>query len=137
MSTELFTQADLEQMAELGITEDEARRQLAILARGQRWATLVRPCTVGDGIVQLDPQDQERFISRWQAGADEGRISAFVPASGAATRMFAFLQRIRNEVDEVTLDTAAEICGRASGDFREFRVFVRVTGGVCLFGTPG
>ena len=125
MSTELFTQADLEQMAELGITEDEARRQLAILARGQRWATLVRPCTVGDGIVQLDPQDQERFISRWQAGADEGRISAFVPASGAATRMFAFLQRIRNEVDEVTLDTAAEICGRASGDFREFRVFVR------------
>ena len=125
MTKNLFTQADLEQMKELGITEDKAGRQLAILAKGQRWAALVRPCTPGDGIVKVDPEDQERFISRWQGGADEGRLSAFVPASGAATRMFAFLQHIRNEVDKVTLDRTAEIFGRASGDYREFRVFVR------------
>jgi hypothetical protein len=124
MSTKLFSQADLEQMKELGITEDKARRQLAILAKGRRWAALVRPCTPGDGIVKLDPEDQERLISRWQGGADEGRLSTFVPASGAATRMFAFLQRIRNGVDKVTLDRTAEIFGRTSSDYQEFRVFV-------------
>ena len=112
-------------MAELGISEEEARRQLAILAKGQRWASLVRPCTPGDGIATLDREAQQRFVSRWQEGADKGRLSCFVPASGAATRMFAFLQRIRNEVDEVTLDRTAEIFGRASDDYREFRVFVR------------
>ena len=125
MSTALFNQADLEQMKELGITEDRARRQLALLAKGRRWAALVRPGTPGDGIVKLDPEEHERFISRWQGGADEGRLSTFVPASGAATRMFAFLQRIRNGVDKVTLDRTAEIFGRTSSDYREFRVFVR------------
>jgi hypothetical protein len=125
MTENLFTQADLEQMEELGITEEEARRQLAILAKGQRWAAVVRPCTPGDGIATIDRQDQERFIGRWQEAADKGRLTAFVPASGAATRMFAFLQRIRNEVDEVTLERTAEIIGRTSGDYREFRVFAR------------
>jgi hypothetical protein len=125
MTKNLFTEADLEQMEELGITEEEARRQLAILAKGQRWAALVRPCTPGDGIATIDREDQERFISRWREGAAKGRLSAFVPASGAATRMFAFLQRIRNEVAEVTLERTAEIIGRTSDDYREFRVFVR------------
>ena len=91
MTKNLFTQTDLEQMEKLGITEEEARRQLAILEKGQRWAALVRPCTPGDGIAILDPEDQERLISRWQEGADKGRLSAFLPASGAATRMFAFV----------------------------------------------
>ena len=124
MKADLFTEADLEQMAKLGITEDEARRQLAILEKGQRWTALERPCTPGDGIAILDPEDQERFISRWQEGADKGRLSGFLPASGAATRMFAFLQRIRNQVDRVTLKGAADKFGQASDDYREFRIFV-------------
>jgi hypothetical protein len=124
MKADLFTEADLEQMEKLGITEDEARRQLAILKKGQRWTALERPCTAGDGIAILDPGDKERLISRWQEGADKGRLSAFVPASGAATRMFAFLQRIRNQVERVTLDGTAEKFGQSSEDYREFRVFV-------------
>jgi hypothetical protein len=124
MTDDLFTPADLEQMEELGITEDEAKRQLTILETGQRWIALERPCTPGDGIAILDPEDQERFISRWQEGADKGRLSAFLPASGAATRMFAFLQRIRNQVERVTLDGTADKFGQSSDDYREFRVFV-------------
>ena len=124
MTKNLFTQADLEQMEKLGITEEEARRQLAILEKGQRWTALERPCTPGDGITILDPEDQERLISRWEEGADKGRLSGFLPASGAATRMFAFLQRIRNQLDRVTLEGTADKFGRSSDDYREFRVFI-------------
>ena len=124
MTKNLFTQADLEHMEKLGITEDEARRQLAILEKGQRWTVLQKPCTPGDGITILDHEDQERLISRWQEGADEGRLSCFLPASGAATRMFAFLQRIRNQVDEITLEGVADRFGRSSDDYREFQVFI-------------
>ena len=124
MTNDLFTKADLEQMEKLGITEDEAKRQLAILEKGQRWTALERPCTLGDGIAVLDPEDQERFISRWQEGADKGRLSAFLPASGAASRMFAFLQHIRNQVERVTLEETADKFGQSSDDYREFRVFV-------------
>ena len=124
MTNDLFTEADLQQMEKLGITEDEARRQLAILAKGQRWTTLDRPCTTGDGIATLDPEDQAPLISRWQEGADKGRLSAFLPASGAATRMFAFLQRIRNQVERITLEGIADKFGQLSDDYREFRVLV-------------
>jgi hypothetical protein len=124
MTKNPFTQADLEQMEQMGITEEEAQRQLAILEKGQRWTALERPCTLGDGIAVLEPEDQERFISRWQEGADMGRVSAFLPASGAATRMFAFLQRIQNQVEKITLDEAADRFGQSSDDYREFRVFV-------------
>jgi len=133
MTGDLFTQADLEQMEELGITADEAKRQLAILEKGQRWIALERPCTPGDGIAILDPADQKRFISRWQEEADKGRLSAFLPASGAATRMFAFLQRIRNQVERVTLDGTADKFGQSSDDYREFRVFVESLEDFALF----
>jgi hypothetical protein len=124
MTKNPFTEADLDQMKQLGITEEEARGQMAVLEKGQRWTALERPCTPGDGIAVLDPEDQERFISRWQEGADRGRVSAFLPASGAATRMFAFLQRIQNQVERVTLDETADKFGQSSDDYREFRVFV-------------
>jgi hypothetical protein len=124
MTNDLFTQTDLEQMEKLGISEDEAKRQLAILEKGQRWTVLERPCTTGDGIAVLASEDQERFVSRWQEAAEKGRLSAFLPASGAATRMFAFLERIRNQVERVTLDETADKFGQASDDYQEFRVFV-------------
>jgi hypothetical protein len=124
MTKNPFTEADLEQMEQMGITEEEARRQMAILEKGQRWAALERPCTPGDGIEVLDPEDQERFIILWKEEADKGRLSAFVPASGAATRMFAFLQRIKNQVERVTLDKTADKFGQSSEDYREFRVFI-------------
>ena len=38
--------------------------------------------------------------------------------------MFAFLQRIRNQVERVTLDGTADKFGQSSDDYREFRVFV-------------
>ena len=47
MTNDLFTQADLEQMKQLGITEEEARRQMAILEKGPRLVSLQRPCTPG------------------------------------------------------------------------------------------
>jgi hypothetical protein len=124
MTRNLFTQADLKQMEKLGISEEEARRQLTILEKGQRWTVLERPCTPGDGITILDPEDQDYLLRRWQEGAENGRMSAFVPASGAATRMFAFLQRIRNQVDRVTLEGVAETFGESSDDYQQFRVFV-------------
>jgi hypothetical protein len=49
MTNDLFTKADLDQMKQLGITEEEARRQMAILEKGPRLVALQRPCTPGDG----------------------------------------------------------------------------------------
>jgi hypothetical protein len=124
MSTELFTKADLEQMEQLGVNEAEARKQVAILEKGPRWLSLQRPCTLGDGIVALEADDQERLLSRWKAAAAEGRLAEFLPASGAATRMFAFLQRIRNRIARVTRANMVQGDIAETTDHREFKLFI-------------
>ena len=124
MTNDLFTKADLDQMKQLGITEEEARRQMAILEKGPRLVALQRPCTPGDGIVVLDAQDQSRLLDLWSETAAKGRFSVFMPASGAATRMFAFLQRIRNQLDRVTLDKIAKKFSEISSDRRDLQVFM-------------
>ena len=71
---------------------DEARRQLALFTNPPAAANLVRPCTIGDGVVRLEPEQHPELIARWKAAAKAGRLSKFVPASGAATRMFEKLE---------------------------------------------
>ncbi len=80
--------ADLAQLADHGISAAEADRQLAQLRTGQCWTPLIRPCTTGDGVCRRMESRQTELLSRFAGAAAGGRITRFVPASGAATRMF-------------------------------------------------
>ena len=84
----VFTDQDLIQLRHRGITPEDADTQMRLLRQAPRPVVLERPCTVGDGIVQLDPSWHERLIHTARQAAAAGRIQKFVPASGAATRMF-------------------------------------------------
>jgi hypothetical protein len=108
-----LTAADLEALAARGIAPDEARRQLARLAGPPRHAALVRPCTEGDGIERVPADRVHGLLARAHAAAEAGRLSSFVPASGAASRMFRDLLawRTRPTRDRAALDAAA-----AAGD---------------------
>lgn len=88
MDASIFSPADLEVLAARGIAPAEAARQLAQLAHPPASVRLERPCTAGDGIVVLDAPAVERSLAAHAAAAAAGRVSTFVPASGAATRMF-------------------------------------------------
>ncbi len=83
-----FTPADLAQLAARGVSAGEAARQLAVLAAPPVFADLDRPCTVGDGIVRLAPERFETLLATHAVASAAGRVTAFVPASGAASRMF-------------------------------------------------
>jgi hypothetical protein len=84
----MFSPADLDQLSDRGISVDEAVAHLAQLRNPPQPVVLDRPCTVGDGILRIDPAAQAELKSRGEAAASAGRVSKFVPASGAATRMF-------------------------------------------------
>lgn len=88
MDSSAFTEADRAQLAARGIAIEEADAQLALLRTPPPPIVIDRACTVGDGITLLDPVAFDALF----ADADEviaaGRVMKFVPASGAATRMF-------------------------------------------------
>lgn len=79
--------SDERQLTERGVSLDEARRQLDLLA-GAHYAKLIRPCTVSDGIRQLDEDEIAALHALHAEAARAGRFVKFVPASGAASRMF-------------------------------------------------
>jgi hypothetical protein len=84
-----FTEAQKTQLRERGISEDEANRQLALIAApASAYVEVVRPCRLGDGIETVPQERQEELILLHGEAARQARCSKFVPASGAATRMF-------------------------------------------------
>ncbi len=54
-----------------------------------------RACSPNDGIVRLSAAESEALEAAYTVAAAAGRASVFVPASGAATRMFKGLSAIR------------------------------------------
>lgn len=90
MSHQQLKEDDYVHLGQAGISRDEAERQLAVLRAPKRPVTLVRPCTLGDGIQSIADEEQDPLISLHHETARAGRWLKFVPASGAASRMFAF-----------------------------------------------
>jgi hypothetical protein len=83
-----LTHDELRHLAARGISEAEAQRQLALLASPPPPMRLLRPCTVGDGVLRLDAFRQAELERRGADALARLRAAKFVPASGAASRMF-------------------------------------------------
>lgn len=88
MEDEKFNQGDLQEMSGLGLSESQVRGQMEMLQRSSGYLRLHRPCTLGDGIQEIPETEIEPLIQRQKEAALEGRFIKFIPASGAATRMF-------------------------------------------------
>jgi hypothetical protein len=100
----LFSAADLVAMARLGIEPAEAERHVALLTHPPAAAPLVRPCTRGDGVERLAEERHRDLLALFEAAEKGGRLSKFVPASGAASRMFQSLQRALDEAEATWFD---------------------------------
>ena len=88
-----LTAADRDQLRALGIGVEEARRQLAILRDPPPKARLVRPARIDDGILRFPAgAEADRLAGDGREAAQAGRVIKFVPASGAASRLFAELR---------------------------------------------
>ncbi|HPA96549.1 MAG: hypothetical protein BWX64_00849 [Acidobacteria bacterium ADurb.Bin051] len=95
----VLSPADLAALAAAGIAAGEAERQLALLAAPPPPLRLERPCAVGDGIVRLAPGDEPALLAAAREAAARGALAKFVPASGAATRMFTGLLALAADPD--------------------------------------
>lgn len=112
-----FQEHDLQQLAAHGISVTEARRQLACFRDGFAAVRLDRPATVGDGIEVPDRETTARADGTWATAAAAGHLAKFVPASGAASRMFQFLLAALQTAEGETLP---EDVGRFLANADEF-----------------
>ncbi len=84
----------------LSIEQIEA--QLQQLRNGVSPLHLARPCHISDGIRKFTSQELADYQKPFHRAHAEGRISKFIPASGAATRMFKDLLQFVETADSLT-----------------------------------
>ena len=89
-----FTNADRQQMKVLGIDVPRVLEQIETFRRSDFSVRLIRPCTPGDGVRRIDEAETAKYLPLHAATARAGRFMKFVPASGAASRMFQSLLQI-------------------------------------------
>lgn len=84
-----FSASDLEQIASLGLTEDIVYQQIEKFRQGYPKTKLIAAATPENGGIKcLTDAEIDKYISYYQKLARNKKILKFVPASGAATRMF-------------------------------------------------
>ena len=84
-----LTPQDLAQLKSKGISEEQLAEQLNNFRTGFPALTITAPAAIGNGIVALAADKQDDLLQRWDNYLATGRrIMKFVPASGAASRMF-------------------------------------------------
>lgn len=85
----MFTQSDLQQLNAKGISIGQAEEQLACFKRGFPYLPVCASASVEKGITYLHAYEQVYFLKKWEAYLKtDNKIVKFVPASGAASRMF-------------------------------------------------
>lgn len=85
----MITNEDKEQLLKKGISELQIAGQLASFEKGFPYLKLYAAASAEKGVICLDTPHGEFFLKAWEDySASEHRILKFVPASGAASRMF-------------------------------------------------
>lgn len=117
----MFTAADLRQIAERGSDVSVILQQIDNFKKGFPFANLQRPATTGDGLIVLTAADIETFITYYQNHAADYSIVKFVPASGAASRMF---QHLFNYLDNTNKPGSLQDLMMADNSFNSVYTFI-------------
>ncbi|MCX7985987.1 MAG: DUF4301 family protein [Bacteroidales bacterium] len=83
-----LTSTQVSQLQALGILPEDIEKQLEFFREGFPFARLVRPATINDGIIKPSEKDLDEWIKLYEDSQTRLNIVKFVPASGAASRMF-------------------------------------------------
>lgn len=85
----MFSESDVQHLSSRKISLQQAEEQMACFAKGFPYLKCECAASVGKGIVKLTESEANAAVAAWNEYLDAGhRVVKFVPASGAASRMF-------------------------------------------------
>ena len=84
----MFTTEDLKQIEKHGLSRESVEKQLENFRKGFPYLKIIRSARVGDGIMAIDAAQADLLRAEYREAQRRLKIEKFVPASGAATRMF-------------------------------------------------
>ncbi len=103
----MFTDNDLKQIKNKGIDIEVVNKQLENFKKGFPYINLYAPATAGNGILTFTDDEAGKWASFYEENFTDYEILKFVPASGAASRMFKHLHEFRQHYKGTPEDIAA------------------------------
>jgi len=85
----MLTQNDLELLSKKGISTTQIEEQLSFFEKGLPYLSIAASASVEKGIMRIPESEQPAYLDEWNTYLKGNKqILKFVPASGAASRMF-------------------------------------------------
>jgi hypothetical protein len=128
MTEPVLNEQDIRQIKERGMPVEKVLAQVETFKKGFPYMRLKRPCTVEDGITALPKEDLHRLEKSYSEAVLSGRAMKFVPASGAASRMFKSLLLMNDRYEQIDVK---EI--RGDKDDPDHAVFLQFIKGLTKF----
>ncbi len=116
-----LTKIDIQQLKDHGLTIEKVYRQLESFSLGIPFIEIVTAASIGNGIETITKADQQKLIMFYDKKKDSLDIVKFIPASGAATRMFKFLFEFLEVYDPEKRDLNSFL---KKGDYKDLSIFV-------------
>lgn len=95
----MLTKKDIKQIEDHGLSVNKVYKQLETFSRGIPFVDVVTTASIGNGIQQFSLDERQSLEAFYESKKDKLDVVKFVPASGAATRMFHFLHEFLENYD--------------------------------------
>lgn len=118
----IFSENDKVQIQGHGLTVEKINAQIARIKSGMVYSNLKEAATIGNGILKMDTQQESHYIELFENNRNNLSMVKFVPASGAATRMFKFLFQFLNDYN-LNEESIKEYIERTGG--KDIKVFFK------------
>jgi len=85
----MFNSSDLTLLEQKGIQISQIEEQLEYFKKGFPYLSIIASASVEKGIMRICEEEQVQYLNEWEVYREQNKqILKFVPASGAASRMF-------------------------------------------------
>ena len=85
----MYTKEDIDLLNKKGISESQIKSQLEHFKSGFPYLQIKSAASIGNGILRIEKDKETQYLESWDKYLKSNKtITKFVPASGAASRMF-------------------------------------------------
>ncbi len=116
----MFSESDLKQIEEHQLSVELINQQIENFKNGFPPSDLVDPITLENGLQSLTSEEAEEMINHYEANLKGLEIVKFVPASGAASRMFKKLFAFLNDYNGTDAEYEKMIADQSDGSIFTF-----------------
>lgn len=116
----MFSEKDIEQIIAKGISKADVEEQMLKFISGFEYMNLIAPATVTNGIKHFSDKEVDEMFIAFDTIMKEYKVLKFVPASGAATRMFKNLYSFRENYNRTDNDYQAFLKDQSEDSIYQF-----------------